>query len=551
MATPISWAQEIITCDLCDNSTQQFCNRCQVSLCGDCVSKHVDKHLSLEHHIVPFKNRKIQPVFPECEFHPNQRCEAYCHKCDVPVCIKCVITSHNGHSVRDMPNIFNDKKKEIQQETQEIETSVIPNYKKKNEERESDITLSMEKYIELEKETEKHRTIWHQEVDSIFNKLRSLIISMRDNHLAVLKSHQSKLRNMIPEILQTLQQNKEIMKSNKVSEVTNHKSKLTEYKNNLSDTDVLIPSLKSKTVQGREFSIELGECKATLTQLSLSSLKEKVSYFSTRELLDRARVIATIPTRVKPLHRVASVGTDKAWVSGLDRIIKCFDIYGSVHENVVLSQQIHPNDISVTIQGELVYSNSENRTVNIVRHGRTEILIKTPQEWTPEGLNCTNSGKILVTLYNGQQRKISCYQEQIVKQEIFSDENGKAIFANGKLMPFVAENNNGDICVSDINAKTVVVVDNTGKVRFRYNGRPARRKKGFAPRKIVTDSMSQIIVADYSNECLHILDQDGQFLNCVDRCGIPKPCGLSVDREGRLWVGLLEKGELKVIQYMR
>ena len=39
------------------------------------------------------------------------------------------------------------------------------------------------------------------------------------------------------------------------------------------------------------------------------------------------------------------------------------------------------------------------------------------------------------------------------------------------------ENNNGDICVSDGNANTVVVVDNIGKLRFRYDGTPARRNK--------------------------------------------------------------------------
>ncbi|XP_062618794.1 uncharacterized protein LOC134280408 [Saccostrea cucullata] len=464
--------------------------------------------------------------------------------------MKCVITSHNGHNVKDIPNIFNDKKKEIQKETLEIESSIIPKYKKKNEDSDRDITLCLEKYFDLEKETEKQRTMWHREVDSIFNKFGTLITSMRENHLAVLKANQSKLRGMIPEILQTVKRNKEIMKSNKVSEVTNHESNLVEYRNSLADPSVPIPSLKTSTVQGKEFSIELEKYKATLTQISLSSLKEEVSFSSTRELLDKVRVIATIPTGVKPLHRVVAVGGDKAWVSGLDKALKCVNIYGSVEQILALTQQIYPSDISLTREGELIYSISEDRTVNIVRREGIEILIKTPQEWTPEGLSCTKSGNILVTLSNRQQKMIARYHGQEVKQEIFKDENGKALFASGKLVPFIAENNNGGICVSDINAQTVVVLDTTGRVRFRYNGRPAGRRKGFVPRKIVTDSMSQIIVEDLRSDCLHILDQDGQFLKCLDRCGIPKPCGLSVDSEGRLWVGLFEKGEIKVIRYM-
>jgi hypothetical protein len=115
---------------------------------------------------------------------------------------------------------------------------------------------------------------------------------------------------------------------------------------------------------------------------------------------------------------------------------------------------------------------------------------------------------------------------------------------------FVTENNNGDIIASDLNARVVVVVDRTGKVRFRYNDKPPGGQLPFCPSKIVTDSMGHIIVGDQFNDCLHILDQNGRFLRCVDS-GLCKPIGLSVDSEGRLWVGLYESGEVKVIQYMK
>ena len=114
---------------------------------------------------------------------------------------------------------------------------------------------------------------------------------------------------------------------------------------------------------------------------------------------------------------------------------------------------------------------------------------------------------------------------------------------------FMSENNNGDVCVSDRNADTVVVVDNTGKVRFRYNGTQARKEKSFDPRDIVTDALSQIIVADINNNCVHILDQNGQFLRCVEDFELKNLSGLSVDNEGRLWVGC-DKGEIKVIKYL-
>ncbi|XP_061186776.1 E3 ubiquitin-protein ligase TRIM45-like [Saccostrea echinata] len=325
MATPISWAQEVITCDLCDNPTKQFCNNCQVNLCEECINKHVKKQESLNHDIVPFKNRKIRLVFPKCEFHPHQRCEAHCQRCDIPVCIKCVITSHNGHNVKDIPRIFNNRKREIQKENHEIESSIIPKYKKQNEDAEKHITKSMEKIDEMEKEIEKHINVWHQE-------------------------------NLIKKV----QENKKMLKSNKVSEVTNYKSKVKEYRNIPADIYVSIPTLKTNTVQGKELSIELGECKATLSQTSLSNLTEEVSYLSMKEFVDKVRVIATIPTGAEsPL--VVCVGADKAWVTGKYNTLTCVDIHGSVHETITTTCLDSPNDISVTRQGELMYSdNKEN-----------------------------------------------------------------------------------------------------------------------------------------------------------------------------------------------
>ncbi|XP_048741289.2 E3 ubiquitin-protein ligase TRIM71-like [Ostrea edulis] len=550
MAERTIQAQEVITCDLCTKPTINFCNSCQVSLCADCINKHVEKFDSLPHDIVPFKDRNV--AFPECEFHTNQRCGAYCQQCDVSICLKCILGPHNGHKVKNMPESFNNRKREIEKETKEIELTIIPQYEKKSKETESKLSITRAECDELETEKEKQRKIWHQEVDTIFNTLGSLIKSMKENNLDALKSYQSKINNSIPDMIQTLHQNKIIMKSKKVSEVTNYKSKLAEYKNMPIDIDVELPSLKTNTVQGREISLELGEYKACLTQTTLSSLTEEVSNLSLQNLLDQAKSITTISTGVNPLYNVAYVGVDEAWVSGKDKTISRVDIQGSVRDTVTTTC-IWPADITVTRQGELVYSDGDSRTVNIVRHKGTETLITTPLGWKPDRLCSTKSGDILVSMFTTDysQNKIVRYQGHTVKQEIDRDEDGEPIYKGGEESLHVVENNNEDICASDANDYTVVVVNKSGRVRFRYDGTPARRKELFNPTHIVTDSMSQIIVADLNDACLHILDQNGQFLRCVDNCGLDKPRGLSVDSEERLWVGLLYSGEVKVIQYMK
>lgn len=105
--------------------------------------------------------------------------------------------------------------------------------------------------------------------------------------------------------------------------------------------------------------------------------------------------------------------------------------------------------------------------------------------------------------------KIIRYKGTEITQEIDIGEHGNSIFAIGEYLLFVTENNNGDICVSDGNADKVVVVDKNGRVRFQYDGTPARLEESFDPRCIQTDKHSHIIMTDLSNDCLHILDQNG------------------------------------------
>ncbi|XP_062575187.1 E3 ubiquitin-protein ligase TRIM36-like [Saccostrea cucullata] len=52
-------------------------------------------------------------------------------------------------------------------------------------------------------------------------------------------------------------------------------------------------------------------------------------------------------------------------------------------------------------------------------------------------------------------------------------------------------------------------------------------------RKVVRycDSMCHILIADIVNDVIHIIDQNGQFLQYIDICELNKPCDLSIDSD--------------------
>ncbi|XP_078330159.1 uncharacterized protein LOC111117483 [Crassostrea virginica] len=555
MATSTSWAQDVITCDLCDKPTQQFCNSCQVNLCETCVKKHRDQFKSLPHDIVPFLERKIQLVFPECREHTGQRCELNCKKCNTPVCVKCIASGpHKGHDVEELTEIHEKKIRKIKSDTEEIKAKIIPKYQNEDQKIGNSISKTKSKIEDLGKKSKKLRKLWHQEVDNIFDKIESLSQSLGEENLNALQGYHHKIRNLISEMNTIVKQNEKLSISNNLLEVNKYHSRINEYQDFPEHVDLKFPFLDSNIDKGKELSIEIGDYRVTLKEMSQPSLSTDVSHLTTGigELMDKIRVIATIPTTYNPLDGVACVGEAEAWIYGENETITRIDIHGAVKDTITTKCQNGPGGISATRGRELSYCDSG--TVNIVRDGKTETLITPPRDWIPWKLSCTRSGDILVHVYKGTgpqtKNKIICYKGQNIKEEISNDGQGNPIFKDGECSLYMSENNNGDVCVSDVNADIVVVVDKTGRVRFRYDGKQAKRETSFGPKGIVTDVMSQIIVTDINNDCLHILDQNGHFQRCVDDCGLEEPRGLSVDSEGRLWVGSYNSGEIKVIEYL-
>lgn len=87
------------------------------------------------------------------------------------------------------------------------------------------------------------------------------------------------------------------------------------------------------------------------------------------------------------------------------------------------------------------------------------------------------------------------------------------------------------------------------KFRFTYTGPPFSSKKSFTPVGLSTDSQSRILIGDGDNHCIHILDQDGQFLRSIDNCHLHAIWGLCVGPKGTVFVAEFRSGKIKEIQY--
>lgn len=161
--------------------------------------------------------------------------------------------------------------------------------------------------------------------------------------------------------------------------------------------------------------------------------------------------------------------------------------------------------------------------------------------YTPQGITVCKSGDILVCLWNNEigDRSLGKVISVIEDFQISTDKNHPLYICP----TYIAENGNGDICVSDVRA--VVVTDAGGMLRFRYQGNSSAIN--FDPYGICCDSKCNIIVADMKNDTIHMVAKDGTFLYHVTYNGIKMPRAICIDQSDNVYVGEWDTDVIKVI----
>ncbi|XP_048754100.2 uncharacterized protein LOC125665492 [Ostrea edulis] len=554
MLQPWCSAQDVLLCDLCETvPLQSHCELCNINLCKACVEEHLSDS-SKKHNVVSYiKQIKAIPNYPKCPKHADKHSELYCQKCDVPVCSTCVSKRHRGHNLCDVLEKLGSKTESLQKDLEELETRIYPRYEELVSDVQTEKSELQTKYGKLTIAADQQGEVLHREITAIVNERKSAIQEMKTKHRAALDKNTDEITQRITELKEVIEDLKKMLNTKDVSLTSTYKSRNGEFRQLPPKVRVTLPSFSPSKLKKDQLNKMVG----SVSSLSITTEKhgytmkppEAASSLPVKKLLKNPRLTATIDTGYDYVTSVSCLNEEQFWTRGFDNTLKLLNLQGKLLTSIQTASGEWPRDITVTRDGDLVYSDWYNSTVNLVKNKQIQTVITLRRSgWRPRYVCSTSSDDLLVAMISdgSEQTKVVRYSGFKETQSIQFDEQGRPLYSYDYDYKYISQNRNLDICVADYKGKAVVVVNQSGKLRFRYTGQPSNTNRSFSPRGITTDSQSHILTADFSR--IHILDQDGQFLRYIDNCR--EPLGMCVDIRDNLFVAENDTSKVIKIQYI-
>nr|XP_034305151.1 tripartite motif-containing protein 3-like [Crassostrea gigas] len=551
---PHSSAQDVHRCDLCETDVvHSYCDFCHVNLCKPCILDHIIDEYD-KHKIVPFHERRTTLIYLKCELHPHKNCKFLCKDCNNNfVCSSCTVSKqHKGHNFEEITTeVYKTKKEVIKKDAEELKNRISPSYEEIALDLENQLLNLDGGYEKLTTTMSKQGEQWHREIDIVINKMKTDISEIKVKHRDLLQKHLDEIKQIQSLIKRTLLASKEIEQSTEVYLTIKYSSNIREFSKLPLKVQITLPTFIPKPIDHEKLCTLFGQITPLLEKENILSLN--LPNTSVKELLDEPELVATIQTGHEKIRSIACLNEDNIWTCGMSSDMKCFNVNGSPVKTIQTKSGKFPNGIAVDVDGDLLYSDWETKTVNKVKNGLTKEWIKC-QGWKPFNLCVTSTDDLLVAMYSVDhtQSKVVRYSGSTEKQTIQFDDKGHPLYSGNKKIKYITENRNKDICVADYEASAVVVVNQDGKLKWKYFcHHSVTRNTPFKPWGITTDSQSRILIADGDNHGIHILDQNGVFLRYVDNCDLKGPRGICVDNNDNLFVCESYKGNVKKIKYLK
>eukprot|EP00105_Crassostrea_gigas_P011188 XP_011426745.1 PREDICTED: uncharacterized protein LOC105327813 [Crassostrea gigas] len=560
-------AQHYLVCGTedCEKNCQFYCNDCHHPMCEQCRDEHQKNRKTMNHEVVPYKQRKRQLPMQKCKIHPTKDIDLLCEECQIPLCSKCATTKkHRGHVFTDLEMVFTEKCSSCNADITKIRSYFEPTSQDLKQEIARDVT-EIKKIMEgIRKSVKAESEALKKLVDTVTSDKMEQVDKIEHSLLQTLNSQNQEIDDYINSLNDLVRTFYGYLSPSNIEQLTVALKSENLIIRPIPETSKPVPPIFTAGQYSKE---DVAKLLGKITVPNIKPEKRKIKPMKTvsiqlkptgkqrkqeREKSDVKQTLSlsSSVTKVRK-YTVPGVGyvshislgkSGRLWVSDTLGNLVQIDLQGNLLQKIQTSGGFGYH--TVTQDEDLIYTDMKNKVINrITPDNTTTELIKTG-DWEPVSIHSSYiNGDILVGMFG----KVTRYNKTGTEiQNIQRDDKGQALYS---LPRYITENIHGDVCVSDFN-NGVVVVDKSGQHRFSYTS----QRSGFFPWGICTDVLGHILVCDGGGgETVHLLDQDGQFLSLLltKQQGVKSPCSVCLDDENNLWVGQLDTNTVTVYKYLQ
>lgn len=379
--------QDVIRCYVCESPTPlMYCDICRIGLCKACVAEHLSDE-SKEHRVVLFKKRGSTANHLTCIEHPTKNGELFCEQCDVPICVHCVASQmHKGHDFLQHFETNMSKVKVIQKDLRELEKMIYPKYQEIAADIQYQKTELYNNAQRLTTDIEKLELDWHRKIENLSKTLKSDIDEMFCKDFLVLDKQENEISRSISEIFQRILVLKKMLYSADSALIDAYVSRNFKFRKlPLIQITKSLPCFSAKEIDMEELANRFGTLSASSTVVEgYGYVVLNHSEESPLAMLKEPEVTAKIDTGFgNGLHNVVAKNDEEIWTSGWDKILKLYNLNGELIKSVQTKSGNAPQDMTITGNDDLVYTDDKDGTVNILKNTNIEEMI-----WLPRYMLC-------------------------------------------------------------------------------------------------------------------------------------------------------------------
>ena len=421
------------------------------------------------------------------------------------------------------------------------------------------------------KELEARANKLHSEVDSILFLRRQTLREIKTSGLARLQDYEQYLANHIHKLKENEGDVKDQIRERTLLPAleTVPLSVFVPGKNNIEAIQELFgqisPLDESQTTTWKKYTSNTEQAQSSADIETASTTPSSVTETSERSLLTRASVQSKfkVSTSTSILHststsiKLACTEDGMAWLdssvnNGYGCSLQLIDKSGAIKNEIDVDFAVRNMDL--TPDGDIIVADHDNFIKSISIYGEINTLFRACRNFT--SICCLHNNNLAVAYPDTNNSENVGDKHNHDSRVVVYSTNGhiKQTLSNIKfyMATKVATNKlNHDIYVCDQESyffPKVMALTANGTLRYEYAGHNHR----FKPVDVCTDQMGHVLIADYGNNAVLILDQEGQMVQHIPSSdlGLAQLSTINVDGEGYLWIGWLRKQSVVVAKYL-